>query len=473
MIEYTIKNKGAPKVEKMPAITDPADEVRRWVIPGESRVYVLTFGCQQNEADSERLLGLALSMGYGRAETPEEAELILVNTCAIREHAELKALSIIGGFKHVKEKNPRVLIGVCGCMAAEPHRVEDLKRRYPYVGFTLEPAKIGSLPSVIAAAIKTKKRAFLLPDGPTAVPPIDEGLPVERHSPHKAWVSVMYGCNNFCTYCIVPYVRGRERSRESGEVLAEIKGLVSSGVKEITLLGQNVNSYRSDCDFAGLVSRIGEIEGDFRLRFMTSHPKDVSSDLIARFGATPHLTSQFHLPLQSGSDAILKRMNRRYDVARYLSIVERLRERDPAITITSDVIVGFPGETDADFAATLDVLKSVRFDSVYSFIYSPRKGTPAAEYPDPVPPEVSRERMRRLLDLQCEISAEKNRPLVGQTLRVLCDGPSPDGTPGIMTGRTEGNKLVHFAAPEEIAGRFVNVKIDRADAFALRGTLTE
>ena len=473
MIEYTIKNKGAPKVEKMPAITDPADEVRRWVIPGESRAYVLTFGCQQNEADSERLLGLALSMGYGRAETPEEAELILVNTCAIREHAELKALSIIGGFKHVKEKNPRVLIGVCGCMAAEPHRVEDLKRRYPYVGFTLEPAKIGSLPSVIAAAIKTKKRAFLLPDGPTAVPPIDEGLPVERLSRHKAWVSIMYGCNNYCTYCIVPYVRGRERSRASEEVLCEIEGLAASGVREITLLGQNVNSYRSDCDFAGLVKRIGEIKGDFRLRFMTSHPKDVSDDLIACFPDTPHLAPHFHLPLQSGSDRILTRMNRHYDVPRYLSIVDRLRARDPAITLTSDVIVGFPGETEEDFSATLDLLKKVRFDQVYSFIYSPRRGTPAAEYPDQIPPDVSRERMRRLLDLQCEISAEKNRPLVGKTLRVLCDGPSPDGTPGIVTGRTEGGKLVHFAAPEDTAGRFVSVKIDRADAFALRGTLTE
>jgi len=460
-------------VEKRVVTTDPAEAVRRWVIPGESRVYVLTFGCQQNEADSERLLGLALSLGYGRADSPEEAELILVNTCAIREHAELKALSIIGGFKHVKEKNPRVVIGVCGCMAAEPHRVEDLKRRYPYVSFTLEPAKIASLPAVLSDVIKTKKRAFLLPDAPTEAPPIDEGIPVERLSRHKAWVSIMYGCNNFCTYCIVPYVRGRERSRASGEVLAEIEGLVASGVREITLLGQNVNSYRSDCDFASLVGRIGEIPGDFRLRFMTSHPKDVSDALIARFGETPHLASQFHLPLQSGSDRILSRMNRHYGVERYLSIVERLRARDPGITLTSDVIVGFPGETDADFEATLDLLARVRFDSVYSFIYSPRRGTPAAEYPDPVPPDVSRERMRRLLDLQCEISAEKNRPLEGRTLRVLCDGPSPDGAPGIVTGRTEGNKLVHFPGAEELTGQFVSVKIDRADAFALRGTLTE
>lgn len=473
MIKYTIKNKGAPQVETRAERTDPVAEVRRWIIPGESRVYVLTFGCQQNEADGERLLGLALSMGYGRADTPEEAELILVNTCAIREHAELKALSIIGGFKHVKEKNPRVIIGVCGCMAAEPHRVEDLKRRYPYVSFTLEPAKIASLPSLVAGVIRTKKRAFILPDDPSAVPLIEEGIPVERLSRHKAWVSVMYGCNNFCTYCIVPYVRGRERSRASGEVLSEIRNLVASGVKEITLLGQNVNSYRSDCDFAGLVSKIGEIEGDFRLRFMTSHPKDVSDDLIARFPDTPHLASQFHLPLQSGSDRILARMNRRYDVARYRSIERRLRERDPGITLTSDVIVGFPGETEEDFQATLDLLREVRFDSVYSFIYSPRRGTPAAKYPDQVPPAVSRERMRRLLDLQCGISAEKNRPLVGRTLSVLCDGPSPDGTPGIQTGRTEGGKLVHFPAPETVVGHFVNVKIDRADAFALRGTLCE
>ena len=453
--------------------TDPASEVRRWVIPGESRAYVLTFGCQQNEADSERLLGLALSMGYGRADTPEEAELILVNTCAIREHAELKALSIIGGFKHVKEKNPRVLIGVCGCMAAEPHRVEDIKRRYPYVSFTLEPAKIAQLPELVAAAIKTRKRAFLLPDEPSAVPTIDEGLPVERLSRHKAWVSVMYGCNNFCTYCIVPYVRGRERSRASEEVLREVRDLVSNGVKEITLLGQNVNSYRSDCDFAELVGRIGEIPGDFRLRFMTSHPKDVSDALIDRFPDTPHLCRQFHLPLQSGSDRILLKMNRHYDRARYLSIVGRLREKDPGITLTSDVIVGFPGESDEDFELTLDLMKTVGFDSVYSFIYSPRRGTPAADYPDRIPPEVSRERMRRLLELQTEISAQKNRPLVGQTLRVLVDGPSPDGTPGIVTGRTEGGKLVHFPGSDDPVGRFVNIRIDRADAFALRGTLTE
>ena len=473
MIKYTIKFKGAPRVETRTVRQDAAELVRRWVIPGESRVYVLTFGCQQNEADSERLLGLALSLGYGRADSPEDAELILVNTCAIREHAELKALSIIGGFKHVKEKNPRVIIGVCGCMAAEPHRVEDLKRRYPYVSFTLEPAKIACLPTLIAETVQRKKRTFLLPDAPDAVPKIDEGIPVERLSRHKAWVSIMYGCNNFCTYCIVPYVRGRERSRASGEVLSEIEGLVGNGVREITLLGQNVNSYRSDCDFTGLVRRVGEIEGDFRLRFMTSHPKDVSDDLIACFSGVPHLAPHFHLPLQSGSDAILKRMNRHYGVARYRSIVERLRARDPEITLTSDVIVGFPGETDGDFEATLALLREIGFDQVYSFIYSPRRGTPAADYPDQVPPDVSRERMRRLLDLQCEISAEKNRPLVGQTLRVLADGPSPDGTPGVVTGRTAGGKLVHFNAPENVVGQFVNVRIDRADAFALRGTLSE
>ena len=453
--------------------TDPNDVLRRWVIPGVSSAYVLTFGCQQNEADSERLLGLALSMGYSRAERPEDAELILVNTCAIREHAELKALSIIGQFKHVKEKNPRLLIGVCGCMAAEPHRVEDLKRRYPYVSFTLEPSAIASLPSVLAGVIATRKRAFLLPGDLREIPPIAEGLPVERACKHRAWVSIMYGCNNFCTYCIVPYVRGRERSRDSGEVLNEIKGLAASGVGEITLLGQNVNSYRSDCDFAALIQRIAEIPGDFRLSFMTSHPKDVSDDLIALYSGTPHLAPRFHLPLQSGSDTILRRMNRHYDTARYLSIVSRLRERNPEITLTSDIIVGFPGETEEDFEKTLSILRDVRFDMVYSFIYSPRKGTPAAEYPDRVDPAVSRERMKRLLDLQCEISAERNKPLEGKTLTVLCDGPSPDGTPGVMSGRTDGGKLVHFGADSDLTGRFVRVKIERADAFALHGILTE
>ncbi len=426
--------------------------------------YVLTFGCQQNEADSERLRGLCSEMGYRLVASPEEASLILINTCAIREHAELKALSVIGGYKHLKEKNPSLVIGVVGCMAAEAHRITELKMRYPYVSFTMGPGEIARLPHLVDAALG-HKRTFCFTD-PNEYPEQAEGIPHERSSRHRAWVSIMYGCNNFCTYCIVPYVRGRERSRPSADVIREVRELVASGVHDITLLGQNVNSYRSDMDFAALLEALAEIPGDFLLRFMTSHPKDVPAELIRVIGCYPKIAPHFHLPLQSGSDEILRRMNRHYDIARYLAVADALRRARPGIALTSDIIVGFPGESEEDFDGTMAILDHVRFDMIYSFIYSPRRGTPAAEYPERVPPEVSRARMERLLRRQDEISLACNLPYVGGAVRVLVDECEGDR----LTGRTDTGKLVHFVSEERTVGRFAEVRIDRASPFTLYGT---
>ncbi len=432
----------------------------------EMRAFVMTFGCQQNEADSEKIRGMADAMGYAVAESAEEADLIILNTCAIREHAELRALSFVGSYKHVREKNPDLIIGVCGCMAAEAHRVEELKRRYPYVSFTLEPAALHKIPASVAQILEKRKRLFSLGAPDTVV----EDIPITRSSRHRAWVSIMYGCNNFCSYCIVPYVRGRERSRASSDIIQEVKELLKSGIKDITLLGQNVNSYRSDVDFPTLLEHLDALEGDFVLRFMTSHPKDASDRLIAVMGNARHIEPHFHLPLQSGSDRILKAMNRHYNMERYLSVVEKLRNARPEIALTSDIIVGFPGETDEDFEETLSVLRRVKFDSVYSFIYSPRKGTPAAEMENAVPPEVQSARFKRLLDLQTEISAEKNAACVGKELRVLIDGVSK-GDEGMYSGRTDAGKLLHVKAEKSDEGCFRTVRIDCASPFALFGTI--
>ncbi len=440
-----------------------ADGVKR-------RVYVLTFGCQQNEADSEKLLGTAISMGYEKCDDPKDASLILVNTCAIREHAELKALSVIGQFKHIKDKNPELVIGVCGCMTAQQHRVDELKRRYPYVSFTMDPSEMSMLPEILFRHFTEKKRVFLLDESKDN---IGEGMPVYRDSKIKAWLSIMYGCNNFCTYCIVPYVRDRERSRSKDAVIKEARELVNCGIKEITLLGQNVNSYKGECDFADLLEEVASIEGDFLVRFMTSHPKDASDKLFEVMKRNPRVAKQFHLPLQSGSDKILAAMNRRYDREKYMSLVTKLRALMPDITITSDIIVGFPGETEQDFEDTLDIIRRARFDMIFSFIYSRRKGTPAAEMEDQIPREVQNERFQRLLDVQNEIALEKNEALVGKVLRVLSEGESKNDS-GVFVARTEGNKIVHFVDPDsDSKGKFVYVKITRAEPFALHGELVK
>ncbi len=434
------------------------------------RAFLLTFGCQQNVADSEKLAGMAREMGYEITDAAESAELILVNTCAIREHAEIKALSIVGQYKHLKEKNPALIIGVCGCMVVQEHRREQLKKSYPYVSFVLGTSVLHRLPQMLAECLTRGKRVF----GSAEETVIAEEVPILRDSSYRAFVSVMYGCNNFCSYCIVPYVRGRERSREPAAVIAEVKGLIEAGYRDITLLGQNVNSYgkeRDDgYDFADLLREIDGIEGDYVLRFMTSHPKDATRKLLDVMASGKHIAHHFHLPLQSGSDRVLDRMNRRYHRDGYLSVLDDMREKMPDIAVTSDIIVGFPGETEEDFADTLSMLERARFDMIFSFIYSPRKGTPAAAMEEQIPKTVQNERFDRLLALQNGISLEKNLPLVGRRIRVLCDGISKND-PAMLSGRNEQNKVVFFKGDPALEGKFVEVTVERAEAFALFGTL--
>ncbi len=431
---------------------------------------VITFGCQQNEADSEKIRGIAEEMGYEITDS-RDADFVMVNTCAIREHAELRAFSAIGELKHSKADNKEMIIGVCGCMTAQRDRVDKLKHRFENVDFTLEPNSIYKIPMLVyyMRSTEKRKRTFIAGDDDGTV---FEGLPVKRDFTHRAWVSIMYGCNNFCSYCIVPYVRGRERSRASVDIINEIKELISVGCKDITLLGQNVNSYKSDCDFTELITRISHLEGDFIVRFMTSHPKDVPDSLInAIADSNGKIEPHFHLPLQSGSDRILKSMNRKYTVDRYLSIVEKLKTKIPDISITTDIIVGYPEETREDFEKTLDVIRKVGFDMIFSFIYSPRKGTPAAEMTQ-IPDAVKNERFAEMTELQNELSRESAKRFIGKRMRVLVDGESRENS-DIYSGRTDANRIVHFKATKNDIGIFKYVKIEKADSYVMYGTLED
>ena len=433
------------------------------------RCYVQTFGCQQNEADSERLAGMAEAMGYAPVEAAADADLILINTCAVREHAEERALSITGQFKHLKEKKPDLIIGICGCMVSQETRKERIKHSYPYVSFLFGTSMLYRMPEILYRYLNEHKRQFFLDAGDAGN--IAEGIPVRRGNNKQAWVSIMYGCNNFCTYCIVPYVRGRERSRRPELILDEIRGLIAEGYREFTLLGQNVNSYGRDLeeniDFPDLLDAICALEGDFKVHFMTSHPKDASRKLIDVMAANPKAAKHFHLPLQSGSDRILAAMNRRYTIAQYLDILSYMREKMPDITVTSDIIVGFPGETEEDFEGTLDAIRAARCDQLFTFIYSPRTGTPAAEM-EQLPDAVKGDRMTRLLAVQNEIMLEKNRACIGREYAILVEGVSR-GDKTMYAGRTEGGKLVHFPADEALSltGQVVNVKITAAETYNL------
>lgn len=428
--------------------------------------HVITFGCQQNERDSETVLGLLSEMGYTPTDNADDADIIVINTCAIREHAEVKALSLLGRFKAQKKKNPDLLVGVVGCMAAEPHRADMLKKDFHYVSFTLEPNMLHRIPELVFKKLTDGKRSFVFGEDQGD---IYEDAPAVRRERHRAWVSIMYGCNNFCSYCIVPYVRGRERSRRSEDIISECRLLVASGVKEITLLGQNVNSYKSDISFAQLLSRIAEIEGDFIIRFMTSHPKDTSDELISVMKKyTPKIAPFFHLPLQSGSNRILKEMNRTYTRERYLEIATSLRKNIPGIALSTDVIIGFPTESDEDFVDTMDILRQVEFDNVYAFLYSPREGTRAAKMDGAVPRDVKDIRMAQLLKEQDKLSLEGNLPYENSTQRVLVDSFEMREDKRICSARTLTNKLVYFESDTPV-GEFIDVKITKACPYHLLG----
>ncbi len=428
--------------------------------------FVDTYGCQQNEADSEQIRGMLQLAGYSFTDREEGADLIVLNTCAIREHAEQRVFGNVGALTHTKRRHDRQKIFLCGCMMGQPKVSERIKHSYPHVDGVFSTHHLWEFPSLLLRVLKTGKRVFAVEDSAGA---IAEGLPICRQNKLKGWVSIMYGCNNFCSYCIVPYVRGRERSRLPEDILAECRGLIAQGYKEITLLGQNVNSYGKDLglgiDFADLLAEVARLPGEFRLRFMTSHPKDASFKLFDTIAKYPKICKQFHLPFQSGNDRVLKEMNRRYTSAQYLELVDYGRRLMPELVLTSDVIVGFPGETEEEFEDTLKLIARVGYDALFTFIFSPRGGTPAASMPDPFTKADKNRRFDRLVELQNAISQERHRAYIGTTQRVLVDGKDGD----LLTSRTDGGRLVRFAGPEELIGQFVEVEITHCTTWSLVG----
>ncbi len=431
------------------------------------RYYVDTYGCQQNESDSEILRGLAESMGYEPASDTQEADLIVVNTCAVREHAEMRTLGNVGAMSHIKKKNPDLLIVMTGCMMSEAHMREKIKKSFPYVSGTLDTNSHARLPELVWSFLGDRKRRYYYDENRDVLAET-EGLPRVRTNGVKAWLPIMKGCNNFCSYCIVPYVRGREMSRDAGAVLREARELVESGEKEITLLGQNVNSYRGiEGGFPALLRLVNAIPGEFRIRFMTSHPKDAGEELFRAMADCEKIAGNLHLPFQSGSDRILREMNRGYTAAGYLEKLRLARAYRPDLDITSDVIVGFPGETEEDYLATEALVREAGFLSLFTFIYSRREGTRAARIPDDTPEEVIKDRFQRLLRTQDAISREKNEAMVSKTVRVLYDGVTREGD--ALTARTPGNRLVSVKADPSLVGSFGDVRITSASTWSLTG----
>ena len=432
------------------------------------KAYVETYGCQQNEADSEKLRGLLAQCGYSIAQEAEGADVVVMNTCAIREHAEQRVFGNLGALTHTKRRHPGQKIFLCGCMAGEEKVVTRIKGSFPHVDGVFSTHHLWQFPEILWNVLSKRKRQFFVDDEPGS---IAEGIPQIRSSGLKAWVSIMYGCNNFCTYCIVPYVRGRERSRQPECILEECRTLIESGVKDITLLGQNVNSYGKDLDrgvdFADLLAQIAQLPGQFLIRFMTSHPRDASAKLFDTMARYPKIAKQLHLPFQSGSSRVLKAMNRHYDRETYLEKVNYAKAVMPDLVLTSDVIVGFPGETEEEFEETVSLIQQVHYDSLFTFIFSPRAGTPAAKMEDPTPKEEKNRRFDRLCAVQNGISEEIHRGYIGTTQRCLVDGK--DGE--LLTARTEGGRLVRFAGDETLIGSFLDLRITGATTWSLTGEL--
>lgn len=432
---------------------------------------ILTYGCQMNENDSERLGGLLQKIGYEETSSMEDADAILLNTCCVRESAELKIYGKIGELKGLKRDKPSLIIGVCGCMAQKNQ--DALFKRAPHIDFVIGPNNLHDVPNIIAQITEHRAHILRADDG---INQDSDHVPTVRKEGMTAWVPIMYGCNNFCTYCIVPYVRGRERSRTIREICEEIEGLAQAGCREVTLLGQNVNSYgkgTNEGDFADLLRAVNEIKGIERIRYMTSHPRDMSQRVIEAVRDCDKVCDHFHLPVQAGSDILLKRMNRGYTTEYYRDLVHRIREACPNATLTTDLIVGFPGETDELFEETLAFVKEMRYDAAYTFLYSKRSGTPAAEMAEQVEQSVKKERLQKLMDMQNENSLALNEAYIGRTVEVMVEGPSKSDE-ATWTGRTTGNKIIlwPYVGTEKV-GDLVNVRVEVAQTWLLKGILQE
>ncbi len=432
--------------------------------------FIRTYGCQQNVADSEKIKGMLARSGFGFVDEPDDADFILFNTCAVREHAEDRVFGNVGALKNLKRRHPQILIALCGCMMEQEHIANRIYQSFPFVGLVFGTHSLHHFSELMYHSLVDGKRIFERGNDDNK---LYEGFPVRRDGSFKGWLPIMYGCNNFCTYCIVPYVRGRERSREKDIILSEARDMISSGYKDITLLGQNVNSYgktlQTPITFAQLISEIDQNDGEYWLRFMTSHPKDCSKELIDAIANSRHISKHLHLPFQSGSDRILKAMNRHYDRKKYLETIAYAKEKIDGVSLTSDIIVGFPGETYEDFKETLSLIREVEFTSLFTFIYSPRVGTPAAKMDDPVSAEEKSKWFRELLDVQEEIAAKRCSSMVGQTERVLIE--SEKEKTGELNARTSGNIIVELDGDPSLIGTFQNVKITKARNWILKGEL--
>jgi len=435
------------------------------------KALVSTYGCQQNEADSETIRGYLRDMGYIFTDSEKEADLIVINTCTVRESAASRIWGNVGALVHTKRDKPDQRIVLCGCMAQEEKTVARAESSFRHIDLVFGPHALWRLPELLHRLLTEKGRIFDISD-PEGV--IAEDLPQDRVEGPAAWLSIMYGCNNFCSYCIVPHVRGRERSRASEKILEDIRRLVADGVKDITLLGQNVNSYgeglEEDIDFAGLLEQINALPGDFLIRFMTSHPKDANERLFATMAKCEKVARHIHLPVQAGNSRVLAAMNRGYTKEDYLGLIACARKYMPELVLTSDIIVGFPGECEAEFEDTLDVLKQVRFDALFTFIFSPRTGTPAADLDDPISRAEKQVWFERLLELQNGISLSCHEAYIGKTIRVLVDGTNEDARYPLKA-RTNGHRLVRLAGDESLIGSFVDVEVTSASTWSLTGTL--
>ena len=448
--------------------TSLLNEIKSIIGEEKKLAYVRSFGCQLNISDGEKIKGVLRNAGYAFTDDETKADLIILNTCAVRENAEDRVFGIVGSMKKLKELKPDLIIGIAGCMTAQSHVAEKIRKSYPQVDLVLGTSAINGLPRLLLDCLRGAKFSADIEEYGDFSQPAEQ----VRESTFKASVPIMFGCNNFCTYCIVPYVRGRERSRSAEDIISEVEGLVKDGYKEIMLLGQNVNSYGNDLHdgitFPQLLRRLSDIDGDFWIRFMSSHPKDASDELIDAIFDCDKVAKHLHLPVQSGSSSVLERMNRRYTAEKYLGIVDKIYAKDPDFSLTTDIIVGFPDETGEDFEATLDIMRRVKYDNIYSFIYSKRTGTKAAEMPDCTSEDEKSSRMRRLLEVQREISTEHYKRFIGRRMRVLADGVSKKRK-GYISGKSSEFIIVEFEGGEELIGQFVDVEITDAMNWAVIG----